>query len=170
MDADGELRDIPRVPVERQQEPASAPVARRIILHRSYFDRFNFTEGCLKCRAIQRGDGTRSACAHSEACRRRIEGLMAQDEVLREHLSAAQARQDRYLAGEVERGNQAKPSAAAAPAEPDVPEVHEQQASSQAVVDDDDLIPEICSEMDPEEVRAAEIFGDFDEPAQSWKS
>ena len=49
---DGILRNIPRAPVERVEQPTSGPVPRQVILHKSYFVRWNYTNGCLKCRAM----------------------------------------------------------------------------------------------------------------------
>ena len=41
------------------------------------FDMYGFTGGCPGCGAVQKGDGARGA--HTEACRRQMEGLMEAD-------------------------------------------------------------------------------------------
>ena len=53
---EGELGDIPRAPLERPPEPVSIPAARPTMLRREYVERgCGYTDGCLKCRALQRG-------------------------------------------------------------------------------------------------------------------
>ena len=85
----GVLREVPRAPVERPPESVSAPVSRQVMLHRSYFAKIGFTEGCQKCRAILRGDDADTSAGHSSACRERIEARMAEDPVLRSRLLSA---------------------------------------------------------------------------------
>ena len=43
---------------------------------------------------------------HTAECRRRIEAEMAKDPILKQRLEAAQDRRDRYVASEVERGDE----------------------------------------------------------------
>ena len=49
-------RDVPRMPVPREVAPVREAVARRVIIKHVYLERFGFTHGCPKCRALQRGD------------------------------------------------------------------------------------------------------------------
>ena len=156
------FRDVPRAPVERLQEPVSAPVARRVIIHRSYLERFGFTEGCRKCRDILRGEESLSALGHSSACRARIEAHMEQDDVLRGRLHAAQIRQDQYLAGEVEQG--ASRSVPATPRGGVEEKPQEESSVEKTAVEEEDLLPEIGSgigEEPQDEDEVAELFGDF---------
>ena len=97
-------------------EPVSTPTTRRVIIHRSYLERFGYTGGCKKCEAILRGDESRTTEGHSIACRRHIESCIEKDEVLGQRLQAARDRQDRFLAGEVRKGDRAHESTSA-PAE-----------------------------------------------------
>ena len=53
---DGGTREIPRIPRERPEEPISHPVPLRVIIRRSYLDRFGYTRGSKVCEAILRGD------------------------------------------------------------------------------------------------------------------
>ena len=101
---EGDLKEVPRVPVERQQEPVANPMARRAALQRLLFERFGYTAGCRKCEDILSGDENKSTAGHSERCRKIIEGHMEKDPILRQRLAAARERQDTFLAGEVQRG------------------------------------------------------------------
>ena len=65
-------QEVPRVPRERPAEPVQNPPVRRMIIHKSYLDRFGYTRGCRRCEAIMKGDAA-SAGQHSEACREHIE-------------------------------------------------------------------------------------------------
>ena len=55
---DGEdvLRDVQRAPVQRPQEPVAASIPRGVIIHRSYLEKFGYTNTCAKCRAILQKD------------------------------------------------------------------------------------------------------------------
>ena len=94
---DGDLREVPRAPVERPPEPVANPMARRVVIHRSYLQRFGYTPGCKKCEDIVTGDENKSTTGHSEGCRKIIEGHMRGDPLLRQRLDSAQLRQDKYL-------------------------------------------------------------------------
>ena len=59
------------------------------------------SEGCPGCRYMRTGEGRQQA--HSEACRRRIEGLLKGDLVGSARLAAADERINRALADAVER-------------------------------------------------------------------
>ena len=150
----GVLREVPRPPVERTAEPVSVPIPRQVILHRSYFQKFGFTEGCQKCRAILRGDDANPTLAHNAECRTRIEGRMEEDAVLKPRLEAARQRRDRYFAEEMERTVGPRP-----------PQTQSAEASSQmpssdptqmAPDVDDDKVPEFEpeDECEPESKRA----------------
>ena len=86
---------------------------------------------------------------------------MEKDPELRERLLAARKRQDRYLAEEVERGEQFE----VPPPRPEVVEEVFEPASGVPVpdVDEDDRIPDVGNGLSEEEAKAAEIFGDFDD-------
>ena len=69
MEEEGTVhREVPRAPVPRPDEPPHPPKTRRVILHRSYFEKFGYTiPGCHKCRQLISGDSS-SAAGHSELC------------------------------------------------------------------------------------------------------
>lgn len=95
------LHEVPRAPVQKEDEPTAAPTARRVTLHRSYFDKFGFSANCPKCRALLRGEEASGSAGHTPACRRMIEEDMSKDPILRQRLKAAHDRRDRYVASEV---------------------------------------------------------------------
>ena len=98
------VTDVPRMPVDRPPTvPYAEPVARRVLISRAYLDKFGFTEGCSKCRAVENGDETQPTLAHSKACRDRIEAKLREDPVLKRKIEKADARRDHFLAKEVER-------------------------------------------------------------------
>ena len=49
------LHEITRAPIEKTDEPTGPPMARRVILQKSYFERFGYSANCPKCRAMLRG-------------------------------------------------------------------------------------------------------------------
>ena len=65
-------RDVPRVPVPREAAPVREATVRRVIIKRAYLERFGYTDGCRKCRDIQRGEESLGTVGHSEECRKRI--------------------------------------------------------------------------------------------------
>ena len=105
-EAEDVLREVPRVPRPRPEEPVNRPPVRQVILHRSYLERFGFSDGCPKCRSMIRGE--ESSRGHVESCRKRIEAKMAEDPELRKRLDAARLRADHFLAGEVDKGDDRK--------------------------------------------------------------
>ena len=172
---DGLLRTVPRAPpVERSSEQVAAPIPRRVILHRSYFEKFGYTEGCQKCRAILRGDDGETSLGHSQACRTRMEALMETDPVLRERVQAARLRRDGYLAEDLERehGPRSVPSAEAPRGEPSQAQSTSRAAESVPVPDEEeDGVPEIGGDEaeEPEAKRArtgsvSERSGDVETP------
>ena len=64
---------VPRDPGEVLMENKVA----RTYLRRADFERWGLSEGCPGCRYLRTGQGRQQA--HSEACRRRIEGLLKGD-------------------------------------------------------------------------------------------
>ena len=116
------VTEVLRTPVEREAAPTHAPKVRATLICREYFDKCAFSEGCAKCRAIQRGDETQPTLAHNAACRKRIEDLMRTGPTLRQRVAAADEGRVNYLAGEVERGEVAPDPQVA---EEDPPEVAE---------------------------------------------
>ena len=96
--------DVPRAPIGKATEPVSHPTARRAILHKAYFERFEYSANFPKCRSLMRGEV--AGPSHTTECRRRIELEMDRDQILRQRLEAAQERRDKYLASEVERGDE----------------------------------------------------------------
>ena len=67
-------------PVREMMEP----MARRRGITQTELEKYGFTEGCPGCIAKQRGEVAKKG--HSEACRKRIENLMRQDEGDRKRL------------------------------------------------------------------------------------
>ena len=72
----------------------------RTNLRRAAFERWGLSEGCPGCRYLRTGQGRQQA--HSEACRRRIEGLLKGDPSGSARLAAADERINRALADAVE--------------------------------------------------------------------
>ena len=158
---DGQLPEIPRAPIPRPEQPVAPPVARRVMIHKSYLERFGFTYGRKRCEAMRIGEVGIQGGQHSEACRRRIENCMETDAELKVRLDAARERQDRYLAEEVARGDRSGPAQA--------PEVVEEVLEPEdapglaEVEEDEEQIPDIGDGLDEDEEQIADIFGDFDE-------
>ena len=73
----------------------------RTYLRRAGFKQRGLSEGCPGCRYLRTGPGRRQA--HSEACRRRIEGLLRGDSAGFTRLAAPDERINRALADAVER-------------------------------------------------------------------
>ena len=146
---DGEdvLRDVQRAPVQRPQEPDAASIPRGVIIHRSYLEKFGYTNTCAKCRAILRKDRSQPTLAHSQKCRARIMKEMEADEQLRKRLTTAQERQDRFLAGRVEQE-----SGRAGPVNPsEDPPLAPPPVVPSDSLEQEDGIPEIGEDEDGEE-------------------
>ena len=73
----------------------------RTYLRRADFEQWGLSEGCPGCRYLGTGQGRQQA--HSEACRKRIEGLLKGDSAGSARLAAADERINRALADAVER-------------------------------------------------------------------
>ena len=48
-----EAREVPRIPVQRPEAPVVAPGVRRVMIHKSYLDRFGYTDSYAKCSEIE---------------------------------------------------------------------------------------------------------------------
>jgi hypothetical protein len=114
--------DVPRAPVGQDLDPTVLPAARRNILHKSYFERFGYSANCPKCRALMRNDDTLVQRGHTVECRKRIEGEMEKDSILRQRLASARERMDRYMESEVKSGDKSRkdPAQMSSPAEAEV--------------------------------------------------
>ena len=73
----------------------------RTYLRRAHFEQWGVSEGCPWCRYLRTGQGRQQA--HSEACRRRVEGLLKGDPLGSARLAAADERINRALADADER-------------------------------------------------------------------
>ena len=73
----------------------------RTYLRRADFEQWGLSEGCPGCQYLRTGQGRQQA--HSEACRKRIEGLLRGDSAGSARLAAADERTNRALADAVER-------------------------------------------------------------------
>ena len=71
------------------------------LLAQSDFEQWGLSEGCPGCRYLRIGQGRQQA--HSESCRRRIEGLLRGDSAGSTWLAATDERINRALADAVER-------------------------------------------------------------------
>ena len=143
---DDVIREIPRVPMSRPEGPVTNPVARKAILHKRYFDKAGYSQGCPKCRSMLRGEDSSKSAGHTEACRKRIEEWMRNDSQLRERLDAARLRQDQYLAGEVDKGDVRHTRAASSQPKETVVEPPSQAEGTAVPEEDDDGIPEVNDE------------------------
>ena len=102
---DGAYHELPRAPLPRPVEPVAPAVARRVLIQKKFLEKFGYSEGCAKCRAMRRNEEGKASLGHSARCRERIEQAMSEDEELSKVLAAANERQDQYLSAEVERGD-----------------------------------------------------------------
>ena len=73
----------------------------RTYFRRADFEQWGLSEGCPGCRYLRTGHGRQQA--HSEACLKRIEGLLRSDSAGSTRLAAADERINRALADAVER-------------------------------------------------------------------
>ena len=85
---------VPQVPAEVLMENKVA----RTYLRRAHFEQWGLSEGCPGCRHLRTGPGRQQA--HSEACRRRIEGLPKGDSAGSTRLAAADERINRVVAAD----------------------------------------------------------------------
>ena len=97
--------ETPRPPVPREAPPVQEAQVRRMMIRKDDVARYGATEGCRRCRMLERGldEGNREA-GHSDECRIRMEAMIRGDPAQRQRLEAADRRRDEYLAREVEKG------------------------------------------------------------------
>ena len=88
VESEDVLHENPRAPIAKTDEPTGPPMARRVILQKSYFERFGYSANCPKCRAMLRGE--EDCHGHTANCRKRIEEAMATDSISKQRLDAAQ--------------------------------------------------------------------------------
>ena len=88
--------DVPDQPRARQEAEGPQQPRRLYIRANVELTRHGYTRGCPGCEAVIHG---RRPLGHTEACRRRIETAMAQDEAERKRVEAALKRQEDFRAG-----------------------------------------------------------------------
>ena len=76
--------------------PVTISPVRSVPISRAYFDRFGGAPGCKKCIAITIGDESQPSLGHDPACRKRFEGLMAEDPILSKKLDRAEKRREEF--------------------------------------------------------------------------
>ena len=89
---------------EVQVQPAkemAEPASRRRGITQTDLDKYGLTPGCPGCLAKQRGEIAKRG--HSEACRRRIEGMMKDDVDDRRKIEASEERITHHIARRIER-------------------------------------------------------------------
>ena len=84
----------PRPPVPREAPPVQAAQVRRMIRKEDVV-RYGATEGCRRCRMLERGldEGHREA-GHGDECKTRMEAMIRGDPAQRQRLEAADRRRD----------------------------------------------------------------------------
>ena len=118
-----------RVPVGRPDPPVEPVKARATPIQRRFLEKYGYTEGCSKCRAIQRQDETQPTLAHNAACRARIEELLKNDPEFKDKIEAQEERKGRSAAKEVERGKKKEDKVPDVREEDDIPEAEEEDFS-----------------------------------------
>ena len=91
-------------PIEVDAQPVremAEPMARRRGITHLELEKYGFTAGCPGCTAKQRGEVAKKG--HSEACRKRIEDMMRQDEKDRKKVEAADDRISHQIARRLEQ-------------------------------------------------------------------
>ena len=132
----GVITQMGRVPEGRPEAPAEPSKVRATLIQRKYLEQYGFTEGCPTCRAIQRQDETHPTLAHNAACRARIKELLKNDPQYQEKIVAQYARRDRYLAREVERGDESRNPGAQKPETQKAPDIQEEDEIPEANEED----------------------------------
>ena len=94
--------DIPRLRPREHTEESHIAQSRRVLINRSYLERWGYTLECPKCQAIANRDETQPGLAHSAQCRDRIEELMREDPLLRKRVENADRRREEFLARKIE--------------------------------------------------------------------
>jgi hypothetical protein len=92
------LKSTPHDPLGTKLEyrPRRAKITQDVV------KKFGYSAGCLKCRALERGDGTSVTIGHSAKCRERLEARMQDDPIFKERLERAETRINENLARYVE--------------------------------------------------------------------
>ncbi len=93
----GTIREInePGVPEPFKGEPggkAREPVSRNMPILTKHIQKFGYTDGCRKCRAMRSRDNSQPTLGHSAECRERIRRLAMQDEEFCDRARAGEAR------------------------------------------------------------------------------
>ena len=91
-------------PTEVDVQPVremTEPMARRRGITQTELDKYGFTEGCPGCIAKQRGEVAKKG--HSEACRKRIEDMMRQNDEDKKKIEAADDRISHQIARKLEQ-------------------------------------------------------------------
>ena len=109
--------DVSQAPVV-EPTPMAEPNVRRLVITHEIIKKVGYTDECLKCSQLRRGE--KSDKAHSEECRTRVENLMRDHPELSAKLREAEERQDAYCARRVE-AEDARRDPAPAPANPEPP-------------------------------------------------
>ena len=89
---------------EVQVQPAkemAEPASRRRGITQTDLDKYGLTPGCPGCLAKQRGEIAKRG--HSEACRKRIEGMMKDDVEDRKKIEASEERITHHIARRIEK-------------------------------------------------------------------
>ena len=73
-------RAVPE-PVESREDPEAQP--RGVKIRQTILDKVGYTPGCPKCRALQRGDTSRTTPNQTPECRKRVEEEMEKDDASR---------------------------------------------------------------------------------------
>ena len=118
--ADGALNVPARASPVEPAAPRGGFQPRRTYLKPKYFEKYDFTGGCPGCIAVQSGLGFKAN--HSDACRTRVEALMAEDAIDRVRVNRAQDRMEHFATKDAEQssdGDASKPTGAADTAPPD---------------------------------------------------
>ena len=87
--------------------PAKDPIpqVRQMTISRDMIARFGYIPGCRKCEALSVGNMSRPTLGHSAECRVRVGSLVAGDSEF-QRLGGARARQEEFLARQVELGDE----------------------------------------------------------------
>ena len=105
----GDDENLPSIP---QLEPVDrSDVSKRgLPLQERHFRAIGYTDGCMKCRKMQRNE--RSTDGHSPACRERALRLLRESEEFKPEVERAERRIQEALAREIERTLEMEPAGA----------------------------------------------------------
>ena len=92
----------PEIPPVETQRPDMTPtpdlVPRSVRITSDVLDRYGYTEGCPRCKALRSGEGAWRTNAHNVKCRARIEEAMKKDNEMSEGLKRAEERKNKWIA------------------------------------------------------------------------